>query len=647
MYAHWNSRLSLHPQRILILFLGIMAVLGLALAWLAWRVFEQDRSLDKQRGQERLDQASENISAALQRWPANIDGFQHFTADTATISPPEGLVVMRIHGGRVKVFPSKSLLFHPEVPTEEEASPALFAAGETLEHLRNQPDKAAEAYRALTQSSLPGVRAGALLRLGRALRKTGRNQEALDIYTDLGKLSSAWLMGLPAALVALDARCSVLESLHGKEALEQEAALLHSSLVDGDWMLLRSAWEYYYEESVRWGSRRDLTENQQQALLFSKAAEWIHKEWGAGRESPARRMMVFDGQPVVVSWTATLQQLDAVMAGSGYLAGAWDRILREQHVQGVLLDSDGRALIGRPVGEEQQAVRSLVLAGFPVTLSLSSADPEADRNVRLQRQRLLLSGFGILLLVLLAGSFFIHRSISHELAVSRLQSDFVSAVSHEFRTPLTSLRQLSEMLSLGRIERAEQRQQSYDILLRESERLHRLVESLLNFGRMEARAFRYRFESLDPSAFLSEVVAEFQGDAPGREYHVEWSPNGSLPKIRADRSALGLALWNLLDNAVKYSPECKTVWVDVVCRRDRLEISLRDRGMGIPIPEQKRIFHKFFRGSAANAGNIKGTGIGLAIVRHTVLAHGGKIRVESRPGCGSTFTIDLPLEKTP
>ena len=123
---------------------------------------------------------------------------------------------------------------------------------------------------------------------------------------------------------------------------------------------------------------------------------------------------------------------------------------------------------------------------------MTSADAGADLAGLAGRRRLLLSGFAVLALVLLAGSYFILRSISREHAVARLQSEFVSAVSHEFRTPLTSLRQLSDMLSKGRVPTEELRQESYDILSRESERLQRLVESLLEFGRMEARAFRYR-----------------------------------------------------------------------------------------------------------------------------------------------------------
>jgi len=114
-----------------------------------------------------------------------------------------------------------------------------------------------------------------------------------------------------------------------------------------------------------------------------------------------------------------------------------------------------------------------------------------------------------------------------------------------------------------------------------------------------------------------------------------------------DREALTNAFWNLLDNAVKYSPDAADVWVDVTCSKGRLVIDVRDAGVGIPSAEQKQIFGKFVRGARAKAERIKGTGIGLAMVRHVVHGHGGEIHLESTEGQGSTFTLLLPLKRGP
>ena len=120
------------------------------------------------------------------------------------------------------------------------------------------------------------------------------------------------------------------------------------------------------------------------------------------------------------------------------------------------------------------------------------------------------------------------------------------------------------------------------------------------------------------------------------------SAGGEQMRVVADDQALTNALWNLLDNAVKYSPDCKTV--SVTLRRDTATavVEVRDRGLGIPAVEQDDIFGKFVRGTEAKRQNIAGTGIGLAMVQHIVKAHGGRVRVESQPGSGSTFVLELP-----
>jgi signal transduction histidine kinase len=123
---------------------------------------------------------------------------------------------------------------------------------------------------------------------------------------------------------------------------------------------------------------------------------------------------------------------------------------------------------------------------------------------------------------------------------------------------------------------------------------------------------------------------------------VELHANGGIPQARADREALSCVIWNLLDNAVKYSPDCRTVWVDVAQENDRVAIRVRDRGVGISHEDQQRIFQKFVRGEVAKTLGVQGTGIGLAVARQIVAGHGGEIRLESEPGVGSTFSVLLP-----
>jgi len=633
------------PRRTLAVFLCLMFVLGGALGWLGWQLLKQDRALEGQRLQERLELAADHMAAALQQSLTDLESYLSFVPSPGAKEPPDGVLVLQVTKRTVNAYPPGCLLYYPVIPDGEEPPAATFVAGETLEYQGNDPAKATEVFRELARSPDPGVRAGALLRLGRNLRKTGRNEEALQVYGELAQLGRTCVLGLPAELMAREARGTVLEAMGKREELWKEASLLHAALWSGRWSLLRPAWEFHVEEAQRWSGASPLKEREQNALALSIATESMYGQWIAEPESKGRRILKIEGRPVLISWAGTSDRLAAVLAGPGYLVSKWKEFLQGQRVQGALVDANGQVMIGSFNKSGPQAVRTAPATRLPGTLYATSTDPGAEEAGVAGRRRLLLSGFAVLALVLLAGSYFIMRSIDRERAVSRLQSEFVSTVSHEFRTPLTSLRQLSEMLSKGRVPTEDLRQKSYDILSRESERLQRLVESLLDFGRIEARAFLYHYEHLDPVTLVGDLVAEFQEKAAAQGYRVELELAGEYPLIHVDREALGLALRNLLDNAVKYSPDCRTVWVEMARERDRLAIRVRDEGMGIPASEQKEIFKRFVRGTGSRAANIQGTGIGLAMARHIIEAHDGEIRLESEPGRGSTFTILLPLEK--
>lgn len=343
-------------------------------------------------------------------------------------------------------------------------------------------------------------------------------------------------------------------------------------------------------------------------------------------------------------WNGTPENTAALVAGPRYIASEWKGIWEGYGVRLTLSDADGHYAFGRPVASgELQAVRTPAETRLPWTLRASSADSSRDLTQLAARRRLLLAGLAVMSLLILACGYLNARAVKRELAVARLQSDFVSAVSHEFRSPLTSMRHLTELLERGIVEGDDRRKRYYTVLARETRRLHRLVESLLNFGRIEAGKVEYRFEKLDAAALVREVVEEFQGEIANTNHRIEVSiPASDGATIRGDREALGRALWNLLDNAVKYSPDCPAVWVELVRDFERIAIRVRDQGAGIAIAEQKEIFKKFVRGASSKTSSAKGAGIGLAMVQHIVKAHEGEVRVESRPGQGSTFTILLP-----
>lgn len=179
------------------------------------------------------------------------------------------------------------------------------------------------------------------------------------------------------------------------------------------------------------------------------------------------------------------------------------------------------------------------------------------------------------------------------------------------------------------------------MILRETNRLSGLVENVLGFARIADRAERYRFEMADSGAWLKEVVGRFRQSPSARDTTVVDSIPEGLPLLSIDGDALGQAVCNLLDNAVKYSPGCRSVWIEAAPDGEDVVIRVRDQGIGISPEDQERLFERFHRGRHPAARRVPGTGLGLSLVREVVSAHRGELTFTSRPGSGTTFSIRL------
>ncbi|HEX3561134.1 MAG TPA: HAMP domain-containing sensor histidine kinase [Pyrinomonadaceae bacterium] len=250
----------------------------------------------------------------------------------------------------------------------------------------------------------------------------------------------------------------------------------------------------------------------------------------------------------------------------------------------------------------------------------------------------------LLTAVLIGGIVLALRTASREMRLSQMKADFVSNVSHELRTPLASIRVFGEFMKLGRVADHAKIREYGEHIETESRRLTQLINNILDFSKIESGRKTYEFERVQ----LEEVVAETLKTCEVRLKQSGFSivfqpPARTLPAGIVDRDAIAQALLNLLDNAVKYSEQAekKEVLVGVGERDGCLQISVTDHGIGIAPAEQKKIFEKFYRVSTGLVHDVKGSGLGLALVKHIVEAHRGTMTVESVPGYGSTFTISL------
>jgi signal transduction histidine kinase len=204
------------------------------------------------------------------------------------------------------------------------------------------------------------------------------------------------------------------------------------------------------------------------------------------------------------------------------------------------------------------------------------------------------------------------------------------------------MRHLTEMLEEGNVG-SDRAMHYYQALGRETRRLHEMVENLLDFGRLESGRHTYHMEETSAVELARRVVGEFRDRGTNRLELAGETFERADWRIQGDRQALSLALRNLLDNAIKYSPESTVVEIGIERRNGFAGISVQDYGAGIPKDEQRAVFRKFVRGAAARSLNVKGTGIGLTMADQIVRAHGGHLELASEPGHGTRFTILLPL----
>jgi signal transduction histidine kinase len=225
-----------------------------------------------------------------------------------------------------------------------------------------------------------------------------------------------------------------------------------------------------------------------------------------------------------------------------------------------------------------------------------------------------------------------------------MKSNFVSSVSHELRAPIASMRLLAESLERGKVSSEVKQKEYFGFLVQESRRLSSLIENILDFSRIEQGRKKYQFESTDIDFLVEQTVKLMQPCATERGVELKLEKAGSTQPepVYCDGMAVQQALINLIDNAIKHSPSGATVLIGLECGPGHCRFWVEDNGAGIPVEEHVKIFEQFYRRGSELRRETQGIGIGLAIVKHTIEGHGGRIIVRSAPGQGSRFTVELP-----
>ena len=277
------------------------------------------------------------------------------------------------------------------------------------------------------------------------------------------------------------------------------------------------------------------------------------------------------------------------------------------------------------------------------SLTLYPEDPGLFVSLFRPGQSLFLYIFIAIVIILAFGLFFTIQTVNNELHLSKMKSYFISTVSHEFKSPLTSIRQMAEMLVHDRVPSSERQRKYYTSILKQSERLSHLINNILDFSKMEEGRRLFLFEKADIVPVVTDIVETFRQHNVDQGFLIDLLIPEPLPDVVFDREAMEQVIHNLLDNACKYSGDSRKIEVHLSSKGNKIIISVIDHGIGIKKDDLDKIFGRFYRAGEELTQTVKGSGIGLTIVKQIVEAHHGEITVESSPGKGSKFTINIPL----
>jgi signal transduction histidine kinase len=561
---------------------------------------------------------------------------------TAVYSDPAVAFVGWEEGERL-VWPWDALPNHPQSATPESPEFARKAnEAARAEFAEKDYARAAALYReAIAIASTDTDRAAMRLALGNALVRSGAQKEGLDVYRDLLDMPSTITddHGLSFASYA---------AIRLSEARFAESEVLDRIKRDVQPLAPVTPTQAYRLRSIL-----EVLQNSKDAAVRDGAS-------ATGAQLAARLKDLEEAREVQENFQSL-----RVTAGGWQLHAGNDLWWIGRAPTGVSSKPLILAVRVEQIRESVEAERLARGAGpsFQIVANSNSGDPlnenlpdlrvvlgpqVSDAAVVAARGTQSFYGLSLFLVVMLTfvGAFFLWLDTRRESRIAELRSQFVSSVSHELKTPLTSIRMFAESLQMDDENDAtdpQQRAEYLDTIVCETERLTRLLNNVLDFSRIERGQKNYHLLSEELPNVVAAAVRAMRFPLAEQGFDLKVDVCRDLPPLKVDRDAIEQAILNLLNNAMKYSGKSREIGLRLCRQNGSAVIQVSDHGIGIPASEQKRIFEKFYRVPSRENRAISGTGLGLSLVAHIAEAHGGDAEVESRVGTGSTFSIRLPL----
>lgn len=299
-----------------------------------------------------------------------------------------------------------------------------------------------------------------------------------------------------------------------------------------------------------------------------------------------------------------------------------DRVLEKFHWE-IIRNNQLNELLKETLQKGQALTREITLFSPQEKIFHASANPLTEKNK-------------------VWGAVVVLNDITEIKKLEKMRSEFVANVSHELRTPLTSIQGFVETLKEGAINDPEKAHYFLKIIEKQSDRLNNLIEDLLQLSKIESQEITMNLQSIDLRDLINKTISEFKKKIEQKDHKIKINISPQLPLVKADPEQIEVVFRNLLDNAVKYTPDGGEIYISALEKAENIYIEVTDNGIGVSAEHLPRIFERFYRANKDRSRKLGGTGLGLAIVKHIVQAHKGTIGVESKPGKGSKFFFTLP-----
>lgn len=551
----------------------------------------------------------------------------------------------------------------------------LMNGAENLEFSRKEYVRAVGLYRE-SASCAPSdsYRAIALEGLGRSLIHCNELEEAYAVYEDLSENYGHMLnkAGHPFGIVSVFQLYEIsVRKQEIRDGIERLVALL-KQIREGRWKINKPTYDFYsseihliLDEKFAANSFQELQnvylDVKQQPSPYRE--ELLFTEFIASQAIPEIRQRISlsvgnngnmkDRFPLTRGEelsVISLHVLPDFYQGEDCFGGfCWDlKYLKELFIPGLFEETSKNTgldlqLTDKAITAENTRVMNFRI--FPLPWKIQVSHPQIVTVERAAKREIFLYGvlLAVIVMLMLFGAVMIVRDISRESETTRLKTEFVNNISHELKTPLTLIRLYGETLQRNKDLVQDERDDCYEIITKESERLSHLINNVLDFSRIDMGRKEFKFINGFLQDFISDTLESYRYHLEKKGFKIQSDIASDLPEMQFDGEAIASVFVNLLSNAMKFSPEKKEVGIRLFREKENAVLEVEDKGVGISEEELPKIFQRFYR-SWQNIPESRGSGLGLTLVRHIAEAHGGRVEVKSEPGSGSIFSIILPLK---